>query len=700
MKLSARSPRKTLLKKRIKALEATARECKRKLETEVTLEDVVKFLEQNYSERACQLLKTQISLLNRASKGSRYTDEFKQFALSVYFLGPKAYKKMSTVCRLPSKCTLQRFTKRWIVNPGFNEFIFRVTECRVKLLKEKEKDCILCLDEISLKSHVFYDISKDKIIGFDTTSSKNNTEIAGSALTIMARGIASSWKQPIAYFFCKTAATSDDLKDILFEAVRKLRGTGLNVLGVVSDQGSNFYKLVKTTLKLTEDNPLFFVDDIKLVYLFDIPHLLKSTRNNFFSYIFLLDEGETRKIYLETMYNLDKTKQFRLTPKLSNEHIYPNNFQKMKVKLATQVFSHSVAVAMHTYINFNVIPKEATTTANFIKKMNDLFDLLNSSTLQNFQAFMGTEKQKQNLQEMDNLFKNLKVFNHLGKDVTHQLKFIFGWRMTIKSVGILWEILQAKGYKYLFTRNLNQDCIENFFGHIRNCCGNTRNPTPIQFCRAFKKIFAQKYFDQAYGANCIDDVNEVLLNLTPEYTKTCEEFVSIPTPTYTPLKVFTNDYSNLNCPEGNALVYVTGYLLKKSLIQHSCDVCVNFALNSNTLLSEDTIFSKLKAFNTAQKTPFGGLTIPSKDIVDYVIALENIFIQKFNEIAGQEAIGTQLKNEFGKISFIHPCKEFPFNYFISLYTRVRIYFTLKFVNSDIKQKLHKGNLKLSILKNL
>lgn len=669
----------------------------------MTLDDVEKFLENRYSEESCRFLKNQLYLLNKAPKGSRYTTEFKQFALSVYFLGPKAYKKMSTLFRLPSKATLERFSSKWPVKSGFNDFIFKVIECRTKLINIKQKDCLLCLDEISLKSNLFYDISRDTIVGFQTRDNKNVPKVAGSALTIMARGIAGSWKQPIAYFFYGTSASADDLKNILFECTRKLRDTGLNLLGVVSDQGSNFYKLVKTTLKLTEDNPSFFVDETKLVYLFDIPHLLKSTRNNFFCYNFLLPEGEARKTYLEMMFNIDKTKQFKLAPRLSNDHINPNNFQKMKVKLASQVFSHSVGVAMHTYIQFNVLPTEASTTANFILKINDFFDLLNSNNLSNFQAFMGTEKQRKLLEEMDTLFKNLHVVNSDGKNVTKQLKFLYGWRVTIKSVLMLWDTLKASGYKYLFTRNLNQDCIENFFGQIRNCCGNARNPTPVQFSRAFKKIFALRYFDSADGANCIDDINEVLLNLTPEFTKCCSDVISMPTPTYTPLKVFTNDYANIKSPEGNAVVYVIGYLLKKSLLQHSCEVCVNY-LNNTDLINEEILFCKLKAYEN-EKFQFGGLKVPSKDIVDFVLKLENIFVKTFNTLAYGEEIGTKLKHEFYKVIYIHPCKNFPFDYFLSLYTRVRIYYTLKFINSDIKtKKLNKDRdksiTKLTILKNL
>ncbi|XP_074031854.1 uncharacterized protein [Leptinotarsa decemlineata] len=337
-KLSSGTPRKVALRKKIVSLEKTvASTSKRALdETGITLDDVFKFLDRKYPEQYCKLLKAQLSLINKAPKGSRYSDEFKQFALTLYFLGPKAYKKFSTICRLPSKSTLHRFTKNWIVEPGFNDFIFRVIEFRIGLMKEKERYCILCLDEISLKSHLYYDISRDKIVGFQTSLNGTSTDIASSALTVMVRGLASNWKIPLAYFFYKTSATSDDLKDILFKTVRRCKSIGLNVMGVVSDQGSNFQKLVKT-LNVTDENPIFLIDDHKLVYLFDIPHLLKSTRNNLFSYQFLLQGGETRKHYIETMYNYDRTKQYKLALKLNNDHIYRNNFQKMKVTLASQV---------------------------------------------------------------------------------------------------------------------------------------------------------------------------------------------------------------------------------------------------------------------------------------------------------------------------------------------------------------------------
>lgn len=255
-----------MLKERIKLLEKQVKSLEHKNQavsaSDISLTDVLNFCEKNYPEKAFHFLKVQLSLLSKTPKGARYTDEYKQFALSVYFLGPKAYKKMKYICRLPSRATLERFTKRWAVNHGFNDFLFRLTEFRARFLKEKEKNCVLCIDEISLKSNLFY----DRIVGFLVSHNRNTPLIASIALVVMARGVASSWKLPIAYCFYKTSATSQDVKDILYESIRRINATGLNVLGVVSDQGPNFQKLVKSELKLTVENPFFFVDNRKIVY--------------------------------------------------------------------------------------------------------------------------------------------------------------------------------------------------------------------------------------------------------------------------------------------------------------------------------------------------------------------------------------------------------------------------------------------------
>lgn len=517
LELSSNSPRKQGLKRKIKELQTNLKSSKRS--KIVTRENIVEFLDEHYPQETTMLIKNQLVLLDKSPKGARYSSEFKQFALSLFLLGPKAYKKLSKFIRLPSPSTLRKVTEHWKMSPGFNVFVFKILELRVPLMSEKSKDCILCIDEMSIKANLFYNVSRDVVVGFENLGNKRSTNIATSVLVTMVRGISHNWKQPISYFLTKNAVNVEDLEDIIVKTIRKLKGIGLNVLAVTSDQGPNFYKLVKTCFELTFEKPYFFVDESIIFYLFDVPHLLKSTRNNFFSHNFHLVDGVTKKHYLEAMYTLDKTKQYRLAPRLSDEHLNPNNFKKMKVKLASQVFSHSVAVAMHTYIDFEKIPEEAKVTANFIEEMNKLFDILNSCNLETCHAFMGTTEQFEFLNRMDKLFSNLKVLDKTGKNVTNSMKFIFGWRLTISSVLNSWKVLRSKNYRFLLTRNLNQDCLENYFGQIRNACGNARNPTAIQFTRAFKKLFAIGYFHETENSNCMEDSSDILLTIKSDSFK-------------------------------------------------------------------------------------------------------------------------------------------------------------------------------------
>ena len=53
----------------------------------------------------------------------------------------------------------------------------------------------------------------------------------------------------------------------------------------------------------------------------------------------------------------------------------------MKVNRAAQVLSHTVQAALLTYICSGDITLEAFHTATFIKHMNTLFDIFNSSCL-------------------------------------------------------------------------------------------------------------------------------------------------------------------------------------------------------------------------------------------------------------------------------------------------------------------------------
>jgi len=181
------------------------------------------------------LLSAQVDAQIRNKRGMRYDSEYKKFALSIYFLSPRTYKELKTRFTLPSVRTLQSFTQKWNIV------------------------CILCADEMSLKSYLFYDISRDEIVGFEDTGVYKSPKPAKSAIVLMARSTAGNWKVPLCYCFAETTCASNILKQILFTCIIKLKNSGAIVHAFVTDMGSNFLKLSRE-LGISTKNSVFVVD--------------------------------------------------------------------------------------------------------------------------------------------------------------------------------------------------------------------------------------------------------------------------------------------------------------------------------------------------------------------------------------------------------------------------------------------------------
>lgn len=121
------------------------------------------------------------------------------------------------------------------------------------------------------------------------------------------------------------------------------------------------------------------------VYAFlDPAHMLKLVRNAFQFYETFLDKDD-RKIkwqHLKNLHNLQEKEHLHLANKLGKAHIeFEKN--KMKVKFASQLFSNSVADALtfcESELNMDYFANVDGTT-NFLKTINNLFDVLNSKSL-------------------------------------------------------------------------------------------------------------------------------------------------------------------------------------------------------------------------------------------------------------------------------------------------------------------------------
>ena len=184
----------------------------------------------------------------------------------------------------------------------------------------------------------------------------------------------------------------------------------------------------------------------------------------------------------------------------------------MKVKYATEVLSHTVAASLCTYATLGRLSSSANGTADFLFKFDSLFNCTNISTAKSRKplkcAMTSTSSHQSYLQQATTFIRGVKVYQG-DKDVTGSIKCLNGWLVSIKAILLIWDRLQQDyGFKFLLTRRLNSDPVENFFGSVGQQGGNSDNPTAPQFTYAFRKLFFSSL--NSSTENCADDFDTLL----------------------------------------------------------------------------------------------------------------------------------------------------------------------------------------------
>lgn len=272
-----------------------------------------------FPPETANFLKAQARLFKKTDKGRRYTPAFKQQCLSLFFSSPKGYRSLvaSKFFCMPSPTTLHRFTQSLHLIPGVQCTAFEILKIKIETLQKINKYCVICFDEISLKANLFYNSTRDKVIDFEDIGLDNikyNLHLpACNAAVILIRGIFRSWKQPLAYFFSNSTINASYLLDILHKVIINLRNIGLKVVSVISDMCSNFVKLSEL-LHINIGKPYFKINNQKIFYIFDVPHLLKATRNNLLLHSYVECDKTTSWQYITNLYDADKNKQCRIAP--------------------------------------------------------------------------------------------------------------------------------------------------------------------------------------------------------------------------------------------------------------------------------------------------------------------------------------------------------------------------------------------------
>ena len=293
------------------------------------------------------------------------------------------------------------------------------------------------------------------------------------------------------------------------------------------------------------------------------------------------------------------------------------------------------------------------------------------------------------------LFNSLKVVNKATKeDKTNNLKCIDGWINSLKSMISIWKTLYEDGtVSYLVTRQLNQDPLENFFGSIRQQGGNSDNPTPIQFKRAYRKLFHTNLLRISTG-NCEEDTDQPLTKLS-----SLQEIQPLNiTKNNSPLNIISSDYAKKDVEsklvKENALSYVAGYLLKRTFEKHVCGVCKSLLVdNESNDPRKNLLFQKAYSLDNL----FGGLVAPSEFMIAFIIRLEDIFVEYFRGLKKTKGMGSDLLHLMDKESFKDDCNKIDKQFLLMLFIRLRIYYCIKFGNRELASGKRKSRKYLKVV---
>ncbi|XP_064463485.1 uncharacterized protein LOC135374461 [Ornithodoros turicata] len=405
------------------------------------------------SREALEIFRTMLYLQPLRKFGRRWPPQYRNFALKLHFAGPKAYRFLSRYLLLPTERCLKYWLQEVAMQPGVVPAVLDSLQARLQGTPLKDRACIIMFDEMSIKQHLQYDRGSDVVYGYADSGTERSPEFAHSALVAVLAGISKNWLQPLSYILSKTTASAETLQTLLFDLIRRLQLAEIFVKAVVCDQGSSNCALARA-LEVSPSKPFFVVDQCKVYFIFDTPHLMKTTRNLLLRHDLQIgnDEQRVKWSFIKEFYENTHPAKVRLAPKLTHNHLYPTVFKRMRVKLATQVLSDSVSTGIACLIFMGAMSPEAAATSKFLQEIDMLFDTLNSSSVVQGDdrkmryALSATSGHKEVLEAAAVRIAGWKF------DCDRQPPTVNGWQVTIAAVLGLWDDLKANfNFDFLLT---------------------------------------------------------------------------------------------------------------------------------------------------------------------------------------------------------------------------------------------------------
>lgn len=207
----------------------------------------------------------------------------------------------------------------------------------------------------------------------------------------LVTGINMKFKIPVAYFL--TAGVKAYEKAALIKQVILLVGkTGIKVVALVYDGLVSNIAAAKALGANFRKNKPYFINphsDEKIFWLPDASHSLKTARNRLADkgVFYDIDNNKIEWRFVEELEAYQRESNVNLGNKLTKVHIQWHK-KKMNIRIAAETLSNSVADAIE-FLTTNGVPEfqGSGATVEYIRRINNIFDILNSKDKKNSICF-------------------------------------------------------------------------------------------------------------------------------------------------------------------------------------------------------------------------------------------------------------------------------------------------------------------------
>jgi hypothetical protein len=521
------------------------------------------------------------------------------------FCSPKAYEfPRNMLLKLPCNTTLRKY-----FGSGNQNLIKNRLMSEIQNLNISERVCSLVVDDMAIRESMRYSKAEDRIFGLETIPKTDDTIgskplIANQLLCFVVHGLSTKYIVPASYYFHRQL-NSKDLYKLTLEVMKLLDECGFKVIRIVGDNHKNHVALFKHFGNGTLQNVIAhpFSPGLKLFLSFDYCHATKNGRNLYLDHDMASSDGIISSQYLKDLSEMQGDLIIKPVRRLTRKHLFPTNLEKMKVKLAVQIFSPPVTASLrylahHASEEFSHF-KECMATVKYLENMYKFFQLHDvSNRSQHFrQRDLNTAPYTDTYdarllwleQEFPGYIEDIQTTSKsMGmKGLTKETAEAFIFTAKSTSLCIKYLITDLNFY-YVLTRSFSSDAIESLFANIRlrNGCNDLTD------CRAAEHAIRQILKNGLIGAvnysNSLSTVeytsNAQLVEMQSTSEINSEISITLDNTLIRKLEnlqAFVSDVPSVSHIESAATAFLCGYIIMKVEESVQCELCLCSLRNSS-----------------------------------------------------------------------------------------------------------------------